>query len=352
MRARCASCAARHPRGADARYPISARRRLRRAEKERIKEGEAIDKAEKEKKKSSKCVCAGARGAYRRRCLTLRRAYCFRDKGDKKEKKSKKEKDKGKEKEESEEEGGGGSGDSGGGDDGSDDDDVQWSTDTSAAAAAARAVEQLTDGAADLVTAVKNVALDDAGNGAAAAAGAGDSGGDEDGDGDDDDEDDDEDALVKQLRAYAAKHSASETATFLRGLACDGPEHRAHVAVTALLDAGASAAPLKAQATARAAALKGAAPDAAGRGALLAALEAWLAEAPPATAKGTALALKELYDADVLDEASLVAWYDNASAARKFGVSPDGAKVVRKAAHAFVDWLRNAESDDDDEDDE
>ena len=346
MRARRTVGAARPARSADARYPICTRRRLRRAEKERIKEGEAIDKAEKEKKKSSKCVCGAVRGAGRCVDATLRRdCLPCRDKGDKKEKKSKKEKDKGKEKEESEEEGGGGSGDSGGGE-GSDDDDVQWSTDTSAAAAAARAVEQLTDGAADLVTAVKNVALDDACNGAAAGS-AGSAGEEED-----DDDDDEEDALVKQLRAYAAKHSAAETASFLRGLACDGPEHRAHVAVTALLDAGAGAAPLKAQATARAGALKGAAADASGRGALLAALEAWLAEAPPATAKGTALALKELYDADVLDEASLVAWYDNAAAARKFGVSPDGAKAVRKAAHAFVDWLRNAESDDDDDDDE
>lgn len=41
----------------DARHPIRSRfLRLRRAEKERIKEGEAIDKAEKEKKKSSKCA--------------------------------------------------------------------------------------------------------------------------------------------------------------------------------------------------------------------------------------------------------------------------------------------------------
>ena len=199
-------------------------------------------------------------------------------------------------------------------------------------------MEQLTDGAADLVTAVKAVSLGaGAGNGAASASG------------DDDDDEDDEDELVTQLRAYAAKHTAAETGAMLRSLACDGPEHRAHVAVTALLDAGPSAAPLKAQVTSRAAALKAAAPDAAGAAALLAALEAFLADAPPATLKGTALALKELYDADVVDEPALVAWYDAPAAARKFGVSPDDAKAVRKAAHAFVDWLRNAESDDDDD---
>lgn len=270
-----------------------------------------------------------------------------RDKGDKKEKKSKKEKkdkDKEKEEDESEEEGGGaGSGGSDGGDASDGDDDVKWSTDTSAAAAAARAVEQLTDGAADLVTAVKGVNLDEPGSGSGSGSGE-DDGGDEG--------DEDEDELVTQLRAFAAKHSGAETAQQLRSLACDGPEHRAHVAVTALLSASPSAPPLKAQAVARAAALKGAAPDAAGAAALLAALEAWLAEAPPAVLKGTALALKALYDADVVDEPALVAWYDAPAAARKFGVSPDGAKAVRKAAHAFVDWLRNAESDEDDDDDE
>ena len=281
--------------------------------------------------------------------LTLRCVALRRDKGEKKEKKSKKDKkEKEKEKEEgdSEEEGGGaGSGGSDGGDASDGDDDVKWSTDTSAAAAAARAVEQLTDGAADLVTAVKGVNLD--GNGAGSGSG---SGSGEDDAGDEDDEDEDE--LVTQLRSFAAKHSGAETAQQLRSLPCDGPEHRAHVAVTALLSASPSAPALKAQAVARAAALKGAAPDAAGAAALLAALEAWLAEAPPAVLKGTALALKALYDGDVVDEPALVAWYDAPAAARKFGVSPDGAKAVRKAAHAFVDWLRNAESDEDDDDDD
>ena len=94
MRARRAPCAARHPRGADTRYPISARCRLRRAEKERIKEGEAIDKAEKEKKKSSKCVYAPrAVPAAVFDAASLAAPNC-RDKGDKKEKKSKKEKEK------------------------------------------------------------------------------------------------------------------------------------------------------------------------------------------------------------------------------------------------------------------
>ena len=45
----------------------------------------------------------------------------------------------------------------------------------------------------------------------------------------------------------------------------------------------------------------------------------------------------------------LYAWFDNAAAAKKFGVAPADAKLVRERAFAFVDWLRNAEDEDDDD---
>jgi hypothetical protein len=159
------------------------------------------------------------------------------------------------------------------------------------------------------------------------------------------DDDDDEDPMVKKLRAYAATHSGAQVAARVRALACEGAEHRCHVALAALLDAsGAGAPPLGKQLTAaRCAALAAAAPDAPGRGALLAALEAFVTDAAdeaPQLLKSLSVALKNLYDADVVDEPSLVAWYDNAAAARKFGVEPEGAKAARKAAFAFVDWLR------------
>jgi hypothetical protein len=214
---------------------------------------------------------------------------------------------------------------------------------------------QLTDCAADLVTAVKSPAealaalsLKQPAAGASDASGSG-SGGDEaeaaGGGGSDAEEDDDEDPMVTQLRAYAASHMGAQTAERVRGLACEGAEHRCHVALAALLDCSSSSAPPlgKQLSAARCAALAGAAPDAAARGALLAALEAYVtdaAEEAPQLLKSLSVALKNLYDADVVDEPSLVAWYDNAAAARKFGVSPDGAKAARKAAFAFVDWLR------------
>jgi hypothetical protein len=216
---------------------------------------------------------------------------------------------------------------------------------------------QLTDGAADLVT-LKGAPTAEMGalsvNGAAAkaappaaaaaAAAAPESDSESDDDSDDDDAaegDEGEDPLVVKLRAYAAKHSGAATAAKLRGMAAEGPEHRAHVAVSALLSAGEEAAPpIAKQLATRAAALAGAAPDAAGRTALLAALEAFAAELPPAQLKTLPAGLQALYDADVLDEPSLLTWHDNAAAARKFGVSPDDAKAVRKAAFPLIDWLR------------
>jgi len=309
--------------------------RLRRAEKDRIKEGEAIDKAEKEAKKKAKG-----------------------DKGDgKKEKKSKKDskkdlkKDASESDDDQEDQAGSGSGK----DASDDDDDVTWSTDTSAAAAAARAAEQLTDGAAAMVTVTKAAQSDDAQppaaaltslslNGAAQAQGA------EDDDQDDEDGDEDEDPMVRELRTFAAKHSASETAAHLRGLKCENMEHRMHLLVAASLDSSESAPPLNKQLAVKATLLCAAAPDAAQRGAMLASLERWLVDdAPAGAAKSLGQGLHALYDADVLDEPSILAWYDNLGAARKFGVAPDDAQAVRKAAAVFVEWLRNAESDESEE---
>lgn len=56
-----------------------------------------------------------------------------------------------------------------------------------------------------------------------------------------------------------------------------------------------------------------------------------------------------LYEADVVEEAPMCAWFDNSAAAKKFGVSAEDAKRVREKAFAFVDWLRNAEDEDEDE---
>ena len=57
-----------------------------------------------------------------------------------------------------------------------------------------------------------------------------------------------------------------------------------------------------------------------------------------------------MYEEDIIEEEVLYAWFDNAAAAKKFGVAPPDAKAVREKAFAFVDWLRNAEEDEEDDD--
>jgi translation initiation factor 5 len=125
-----------------------------------------------------------------------------------------------------------------------------------------------------------------------------------------------------------------------------------HVLVAAMFDAAESAPALSKQVATKASVLKACVPDAPSAAAMLASLERWLVDDAPhvlAAKQALVTALNGLYDADVLDEPSILAWADNVGAARKFGVSPDDAKAVRKAAAPFIEWLRNAESDDDDD---
>ena len=59
--------------------------------------------------------------------------------------------------------------------------------------------------------------------------------------------------------------------------------------------------------------------------------------------------VQTLYDDDVVVEVVILKWDETKKAARALGVPSAGAKEVRKAAFPIVDWLRNAESDSDEE---
>ena len=63
----------------------------------------------------------------------------------------------------------------------------------------------------------------------------------------------------------------------------------------------------------------------------------------------TPLLLKTLYDADVLDEATLLAWADKPT--KKF-VAKEDNKAIIAAAAPLLKWLREAEEETSDEDDE
>ena len=363
--------------------------RLRRAEKERIKEGEALDKAEKDAKKSVKKEkkAGDAPKSGKKGKKGAAPSSAPGDASDASDDDSGSSKD--------------GSGDGGGGD------DVQWATDTSAAAAAARAAEQLTDAAAEMVTASKPAAPGGAagGDGEAPPAealaslaltgaatpaphashtngGAKNGGGGSavaaEGENGEEEEEEDHAASFRAFLSSTPPPPPADGAAFLRDLPLDGLEHRMHVLVGAAVTpppaasspaAGAPAPPppslakqlaacapllgavVKAAAASWPAGACAASPVAA-QTALLAALERFLAhDAPPAFwTKGLSAALKALYDADVVEEPALLAWHDAPASARKLGVSPPDAAAVRKAAAVFVEWLRTADEDEEEED--
>ena len=64
------------------------------------------------------------------------------------------------------------------------------------------------------------------------------------------------------------------------------------------------------------------------------------------------LALKALYDEEIVDEELIVAWHGKPSAGKVLGVPAPAAKAVRLAAAKFVEWLQEAESDEESEESE
>jgi translation initiation factor 5 len=98
--------------------------------------------------------------------------------------------------------------------------------------------------------------------------------------------------------------------------------------------------------------LKATASDARGQLAQLLALEWLLAVGAPERVKEGALALKVLYDEDLAEEEIILEWADRADAAKVLGVDAAGAKAVRAAVAAVVEWLQEADDDSEDGSDE
>jgi len=167
-------------------------------------------------------------------------------------------------------------------------------------------------------------------------------------------EEEEEDPLVVELREFASKHTPEETAAKLRSLKTQGKQHELYILVEALLDAEKGQLPkqLKARLPFFAALLAGE-PEGAERGkaqlALLAALEQLIAgaEEPAKLAKELPALLNLAYDEDVLEEGPVVHWHKTQASAKKLGVEPAAAAAIRSAAQPFIDWLAEAEEDDD-----
>lgn len=90
--------------------------------------------------------------------------------------------------------------------------------------------------------------------------------------------------------------------------------------------------------------LAAAVPDEGAQMLLLRAMEVFCGKCSAEALKEVPLVLNALYDGDVLDEESIVQWYDEAVAA-----AGETRSQVLKNARKFVEWLQSAESGDEDD---
>ena len=208
-----------------------------------------------------------------------------------------------------------------------DDDDVQWATDTSAAAAKARAMEQLTDGAASMVTVVADKMADATIE--------------------EESSEEEEDPRVSKLRAYAAKNDAEKTAAYLisDGLGIESKGLGLVFLLEALFDEDEAVPP---QIKAKKDYLAAACPDADSQRALLCAFERYVTETATSGFKAFSLILNQLYEFDLIEEDVIKAWNEDVSAAASVDVESKVSQAVRKQAAKFIEWLD--ESDDEDSD--
>lgn len=63
----------------------------------------------------------------------------------------------------------------------------------------------------------------------------------------------------------------------------------------------------------------------------------------------TPFVLKSLYDADILDEAVILKWGEKPS--KKY-VDKKESQAIKKAAEPFLEWLKNAEEEESEEESE
>lgn len=70
---------------------------------------------------------------------------------------------------------------------------------------------------------------------------------------------------------------------------------------------------------------------------------------PTERVKETPLALKALYDADLAEGDTIVAWAGKADAGKILGVSLEAGAAVRTAAAPVVEWLQESEDESEEE---
>lgn len=302
---------------------------MRRAEKERLKAGEALDEEAKK----------GTKDASKKKGSTD---------GKKKKKAAA---------DESVEKGGDespGSSHRGDAED-EEEDDVEWQTDTSAEAAQQRIQEQLTAAAASMVMAAaeeKAISESPRANGSAANGtatnGVTKTNGKEPEEEDEEDEDEvaeesEHDALVAELKDYIQTHKLAEVADYVskKDLNAD-----LFIALVEALLGGVSKSFAK-EIVKKKAVLSAVASDEATQKNLLLGVEHFFAIKAGAAAKEVALVLKALYDEEIVEEEVIFDWESSKELCP--GLDAKQAAGVRKLSAPFVDWLKEADEDEDDE---
>lgn len=286
---------------------------MRRAEKDRLKEGEVADeelkklKKETKKKVSSKEASAKptskkkASGSDEDHASPPKRHVNVRDENDE------------------------------------DDDDVQWQTDTSMEAAQQRIQEQLNAATAEMVMLSTNetekkpkAATQAHQSSKAVSAPSEDDRKAENGEGI-------YETLVEEVKVHLKKGvTASQFRSFLGSLS-GSPQDIVTAVYEALFD-GVEKAFAKELIKKKGYLLAAVGQEDGSQLRLLRALEEFCGESNPAAVKEVAPVLKALYDADVLEEEFIVQWYQEGVA----GVKKDSK--IWKNVKPFVDWLQSAES--------
>ena len=290
---------------------------MRRAEKERMKEGEAADEEMKKLKKDAKKKGASSKDTKKKAA-------------------------------------GGGSDEehatspthsqgadlaAAGDDDDDDDDDVQWQTDTSAEAARKRMEEQLSAATAEMVMLAteetekkKKQALHKEGSSNGTPKAEDNSNGNQTGP-----KTTPYDELVEEIKANLGN---AATAAQLKGVLSSSalpPKDVMHALFEALFHGVGKG--FAKEVVKNKKYLSTAVPDEGSQMLLLQAIEAFCGKCSAEALKEVPVVLKALYDGDVLEEETIVQWYNEAVAAGK------NSQVV-KNAKPVVEWLQSAESDD------
>ncbi|XP_057490587.1 probable eukaryotic translation initiation factor 5-1 [Actinidia eriantha] len=218
------------------------------------------------------------------------------------------------------------------------DDDIQWQTDTSAEAARQRIQEQLSSVTAGMVMlstneekpkSVKNSSVNEVkskvnghANGVISRVNS-------------------HEKLVGEIKEFLKKGSSVTQLNSSLGSLTSTPQETMDALFEALFDGAGKG--FSKEVTKKKNYIAAATQEEGSQPVLLHAIEAFCGKASPEAMKEVALVLKVLYDSDVLEEESIVEWYGKGSTGSNKGLQ------MWKNVKPFVEWLQSAESESEEE---